>query len=93
MVEYFSKIISKFLAAFMKGYSCETHLLKMVEDCKEALDNIMMMSSNGKIFRVTGHLCGALIFSLICVQINGWVNNREAAELRRRHAHYDVIVV
>ena len=59
----------------------------------------MMMSSNGNIFRVTGHLCGeiqwrgALMFSLICVWINGWVNNREAGDLRRYRAHYDVIVM
>ena len=25
--------------------------------------------------------------------INGWVNNREASDLRRHHAHYDVIVM
>ena len=25
--------------------------------------------------------------------INGWVNNRETGDLRRRHAHYDVIVI
>ena len=25
--------------------------------------------------------------------INGWINNREAGELRRYHAHYDVIVM
>ena len=24
-------------------------------------------------------------------RINGWVNNREAGDLRRHHAHYDVI--
>ena len=34
---------------------------------------------------------GALMFSLICVRINGWVNNREAGDLRRCRAHYDVI--
>ena len=59
----------------------------------------MMTSSNGNIFRVTGHLCvnspvpgefphkgqwrGALMFSLICVWINDWVNKR---------GHYDVNV-
>ena len=32
----------------------------------------------------------ALIFSLICVWINGWVNNREAGDLRRHRGHYDV---
>ena len=36
---------------------------------------------------------GALMFSLICSRINGWVNNREAGDLRRHHAHYDVIVM
>ena len=60
-----------------------------------------MMSSNGNIFRITGHLCreftspppppvnsphkgqwhGALMFSLICIWINGWVNNREAGDV------------
>ena len=33
------------------------------------------------------------MFSLIFVWINGWVNNREAGDLRRYRAHYDVIVM
>ena len=69
----------------------------------------MMTSSNGNIFHVTGHLCGeftaprefphkgqwrgALMFSLICVWINDWVNNGEAGNLRRYRIHYDVIVM
>ena len=41
-----------------------------------------------------GQWSGALIFfSLICVWINGWVNNHEAADLRRCRAHYDVTVM
>ena len=36
---------------------------------------------------------GALMFSLICAWINGWVNNREAGDLIRHHAHYEVIVI
>ena len=36
---------------------------------------------------------GALMFPLICVWINGWVNNREAGDLRRFRAHYDVTVM
>ena len=69
---------------------------------------IMMTSSNGNIFRVTGHLCGEitgprwishtkashaelLVFSWICVWIKGWANNREAGDLRRYCAHYDVM--
>ena len=33
------------------------------------------------------------MFSLICVWINGWVNNREAGDVRRYCAHYDVTLV
>ena len=40
-----------------------------------------------------GQWRGALIFSLICVWINGWVNNRKAGDLRRFCAHYDVSVM
>ena len=40
-----------------------------------------------------GQWRGALMFSLICARINGWVNNREAGDLRRYRAHYDVIVM
>ena len=40
-----------------------------------------------------GQWRGALMFSLICDRINGWVNNREAGDLRRHLAHYDVSVM
>ena len=36
---------------------------------------------------------GALMFSLICVWINGWANNDEAGDLRRYRAHYDVTLM
>ena len=35
----------------------------------------------------------ALMFSLICVWISGWVNNREDGDLRRHRPHYDVTVM
>ena len=71
---------------------------------------LIMTSSSGNIFGVTGPLCreftghrwiplhkgqrrGALIVSLICAWINGWVDNCEAGDLRRYIAHYDVIVM
>ena len=40
-----------------------------------------------------GQWRGALMFSLICAWINRWVNNGEAGDLRRKHVHYDVIVM
>ena len=64
-----------------------------------------MTSSNGDIFRVTGPLCGeftghrriprakASDAGLWCFLLNGWVSNHEAGNLRRYHAHYDVIVM
>ena len=40
-----------------------------------------------------GQWCGALMFSLICAWINGWVNNRQAGDMRRNRVHYDVTVM
>ena len=39
-----------------------------------------------------GQWRGALMLSLICTWIHGWVNNREAGVLSRHCAHYDVII-
>ena len=82
---------------------------KYGSNLKTRTSKLMMTSSNGNIFRVTGPLCGeftvpvssphkgqwrgALMFSLICVWLNGWVNNREAGNLSRNRGHYDVIVM
>ena len=67
----------------------------------------MMTSSNGNIFRVTGPLCGEFTgprwiprakrpvtrsFDVFFTPINGWVNNREAGDLRRYRARYDPII-
>ena len=40
-----------------------------------------------------GQWRGALMFSLICAWTNGRVNNRDAGDLRRHPAHYDVTAV
>ena len=40
-----------------------------------------------------GQCRGALMFSLICAWTNCWVNNRDAGDLRRYRAHYDVTVM
>ena len=36
---------------------------------------------------------GTLMFSLICVWINDWVNTREAGDLRHPRGHYDVNIL
>ena len=66
----------------------------------------MMTLSNGYIFRVTGHLGGEFtthrwiprtkandVEPWCFLWINGCVNNREAGDLRRHRAHYDVTVM
>ena len=40
-----------------------------------------------------GQWRGVLMFSLMYVWINDWVNNREAGDLRRHRTHNDVIVM
>ena len=40
-----------------------------------------------------GQRRGALMDSLICAWINGWVNNGKAGDLRRHRAHYDRLMM
>ena len=40
-----------------------------------------------------GQWRGALMFSVMCASINGWVNNHEAGDLRCHCAHCDVTVM
>ena len=40
-----------------------------------------------------GQWRGALMFSLICAWTNDWANNRNAGDLRRYRARYDVTVM
>ena len=81
-------------------------LLRVV---RQALSLYTMTSSNRNVFRVTGLLFGEftsyrwipftnasdteLRCFLWCTWINGWINNREAGELRRHRGHYDVTVI
>ena len=52
------------------------------------------MASNGEnVSQHKGQWREALMFSLICARINGWVNNGEAGELWHYRAHCDVIVM
>ena len=71
--------------------------------------NVMMTSSNGTFSALLAFSAENSPFTcefpaqrpvtrsfdvfLICTWINGWVNNREAGDLRRHNAHYDVTVM
>ena len=71
---------------------------------------LIKTSSNGTIFRVTGHLWGkstshwcispfkdqwhgAFRVYFICAWTSAWANNRDAGDLRRHRAHFDVTVM
>ena len=89
-IQWYSRY--RFLSARLQYVQCvsngATVVLHLVID-------IMMTSSNGNLVNSPhkGRWRGALIFPLICAWINGWVNNREAGDLRCHGAHYDVIVM
>ena len=86
------------------GCSMIWHIMVLHTHMLIAITGHMMTSSNGNIFRVIGPLSavnyphkgqwrGALMFSLICAWINGWINNCEPGGLKRHRAHYDVIAL
>ena len=90
----------------VRNWSC-AHSMRKIAQLKDFYH--MMTSWNGKftvllafvrgIYRspvnspYKGQWCGALMCSLIGVWIYGWVNNREAGDLKRYRAHYDVMVM
>ena len=95
-----------FLMGVAKSFATE-QFRSEIQQCNGFHQNVMT-SSNGNFFCVTSPLeihwspvnsshksqwRGALMFSFICTWINGWVNNREAGDLRLHRAHYNVIVV
>ena len=82
------------------GYNLILTVFNMFRD----VHHIMMTSTNGNIFRVTGplrgnppvdspdkdHSRGALLFSLIYAWTNGWRNTGDGDDLICHRAHYDV---
>ena len=59
-----------------------TNILKLYVKCRRFLDLNRINALN---LNDIGDITPALI--------NGWINNREAGDLRRHRAHYDVIVM
>ena len=54
---------------------------------------LALCAGNSPVSPHKGQWRGALMLSLICAWLNGWVNTREAGDLRRYRTHYDVIVM
>ena len=65
----------------------------MLSVAKTTINKVYLILSYLSLSPHKGQWRGALIFHLICVGINGWINNREAGDFRRFCAHYDVSVM
>ena len=59
----------------------------------ETFSELLAICAGNSPVPTKGQWRGALMYSLICVWINGWVNNGEAGDLGRHRTHYDVIVM
>ena len=99
---FFDLRLNKWLSKQSRGWWFETQSCPLWRHCNELYVS-MMMWSNGSIFRplcgeFTGHQWIPLtkanfdIFFDQCLK-NGWVNNRDAGNLRRHHAHSGITVM
>ena len=87
-----SKIIRSFVATSPVFPRCRGLYIPLWRHQMETFSALLAIcAGNSPVNK--GQWRGALMFSLICAWINGWVNNREAGNLRRHRAHYDVIVM
>ena len=105
----FSKVVkAKFQTDLYFLKNVMIHVGLEISDWWQKLGASMMAASNENISRVTGPLYWdftghppphkgqwriALMFSLICAWLNGWLSNRNAGDLRRHRAYYDVTVM
>ena len=88
------------LPGFANHKQCAVVTIKNIWFCRLHLHNLigtvlwhdMMTSLNGNIYREFPSQ-KPLVFSLICALTSDWVNNRDAGDLRRNRAYYNVTVM
>ena len=96
---YFPFLVITLIALVETYWYCNVLSLRCMTFMVSLVCHIMMTSSSGNPFRVTGTWCGEFTSqrpvkrSLICVWTKAQVNNRDAYELRRHRTHYDVTVM
>ena len=86
---FFSKCIFIFLCCSLQT---QYMYMQLVQYMHQAWWRHQMETSSVSLAFVRGirwPMNFAALFSLICAWTNGWVNNRDAGDLRRHRAHYD----
>ena len=76
------------------GYSqhCHGSIFYSCSWCRHQMETFSALPVTGG-FPSQGQWHRALMFSLICTWTHGWANSRDAGDLRRYRAHYDVAVM
>ena len=91
-----SKYPAHYVALNFEGSWCERNGEMGSAWCAKIHDDFMKWKHfrrNWPFVRGIHRRRGALMFSVICAWINGWLNNGEAGVYRHHRAHYDVIVM
>ena len=78
LLKHFNAIFHKLLSAFRKGYSCQSILLKFIEDAKKALDNGNYV---GVIFMDLSKAFDCLPHGLLIAKLNAYGLTLPACEL------------
>ena len=78
LIAHFNYIFHNFLSAFRKGYSCQSILLKLIEDTKIALDNKKIV---GVLFMDLSKAFDCLPHGLLISKLNAYGLTNSACEL------------
>ena len=78
LIEYLYELFNVFLCAFRKKYSCQSLLIKMIDDWKIALDKNHVV---GAVFMDLSKAFGCLPHSLLIAKLHAYVFSISACEL------------
>ena len=84
LTSYFDRIFSKYLSGFRQKYSCQSNLLRMIEEWKSALDNGNMV---GSIVIDLSRAFDSLPHGLLLAKVYAYGVNIESCKLIESYLH------